>query len=37
MPDPLHRKNAAEWVMYMVLFPFTLIVRLTRKVSKRGG
>jgi len=26
MPDPLHRKNAAEWVMYVVLFALAWIV-----------
>jgi hypothetical protein len=27
----LHRKNAAEWVMWIALWPAVMIVRLFRK------
>ncbi len=37
MPELPHRKNAAEWVMYVVLFPIAFVVRSARKVSNRGG
>jgi hypothetical protein len=31
MLDPLHRKNAAEWVMYVALLPFAWIARLRKR------
>ena len=31
----MHRKNAAEWVMYAVLYPVYLIARLFHYVSHR--
>ena len=31
MPDPLHRKNAAEWVMYVVLLPIAWVARMTKR------
>jgi hypothetical protein len=34
MPDPLHRKNAAEWVMYVVLLPVAVVVRWTRRLRR---
>jgi len=37
MPDPLHRKNAAEWVMYAALLPMVVVARLVRRLSHRWG
>jgi len=32
MPNPLHRKNAAEWAMYVVLAPIAWIIgQLSRR------
>ncbi len=35
MPDPPHRKNAAEWVMYVALWPLTLVGRFKRRMMSR--
>jgi hypothetical protein len=35
MPDPLHRKNAAEWVMYVALLPLVPIAALVRRITRR--
>ena len=35
MPDPLHRKNAAEWVMYVALLPVVPIVWIVQRVRRR--
>jgi hypothetical protein len=35
VPDPLHRKNAAEWVMYVALLPVVWIGRIVQRVTRR--
>jgi hypothetical protein len=35
MSDPLHRKNAAEWVMYAALWPLVIVGRIKRRILSR--
>jgi hypothetical protein len=35
MPDLLHRKNAAEWAMYVALLPLVPIAWILERVRRR--
>jgi hypothetical protein len=35
MPNPLHRKNAAEWVMWVCVLPLIAVVRIKDMIMSR--
>jgi hypothetical protein len=35
MPNPLHRKNAAEWVMWVCVLPLVVFARLRERLFNR--
>jgi len=35
VPNPLHRKNAAEWVMWLLMLPLIVVTRIRDRVMSR--